>query len=61
MPLGEKKKCINWVTLDSGINVAPWKNIAPGTFGKNNKHTLESGINVHPWINVAPWKIWQKE
>ena len=26
------------ITLDSGINVAPWINVAPGTFGKNNKH-----------------------
>ena len=26
-------------TLESGINVPPWINIAPGTFGKNNKHS----------------------
>ena len=24
-------------TLESGINVAPWINIAPGKFGKKNK------------------------
>ena len=27
-------------TLESGINVPPWINIAPGTFVKNNKHSL---------------------
>ena len=26
-------------TLESGINVPPWINIAPGTFGKNNKYS----------------------
>ena len=26
-------------TLESGINVAPWINIAPGKFGKKNKHS----------------------
>ena len=26
-------------TLESGINVPPWINIAPGTFGKNNRHS----------------------
>ena len=26
-------------TLDSGIKVAPWINVAPGTFVKNNKHS----------------------
>ena len=31
-------------TLDSGINVPPWINVAPGTFGKNNKHSL---LNKH--------------
>ena len=34
----------NWLwsyksTLDSGINVAPWINVAPGTFGKNNERS----------------------
>ena len=27
------------ITLESGINVPPWINIAPATFGKNNKHS----------------------
>ena len=26
-------------TLESGINVAPWINVAPGKFGKKNKHS----------------------
>ena len=26
-------------TLESGINVAPWINIAPGKFGKKNKRS----------------------
>ena len=26
-------------TLESGINVAPWKNVAPGKFGKKNKRS----------------------
>ena len=26
-------------TLESGINVSPWLNIAPGKFGKKNKHS----------------------
>ena len=26
-------------TLESVINVAPWINIAPGKFGKKNKHS----------------------
>ena len=34
-----KKKASIYTTLDSGINVAPWINVAPGTFGKNNKHS----------------------
>ena len=40
-------------TLESGINIPPWINIAPGTFGKNNKH---SPLNKH-----SRWKIWPKE
>ena len=27
-------------TLESGINVAPWINIAPGKFGKKNQRSL---------------------
>ena len=27
----------NLYTLESGINVAPWINIAPGKYGKKNK------------------------
>ena len=26
-------------TLDSGIDITPWINVAPGTFGKNIKHS----------------------
>ena len=26
-------------TLESGINIAPWINIAPGKFGKKNKRS----------------------
>ena len=58
------------VTLDSGISVAPWINVAPGTFGKNNKHSpLKKRIPLHQitefqtflWItlfnnDVAPGK-----
>ena len=36
-------------TLESGINVPSWINLAPGTFGKT--------INIAPWINVAPSQI----
>ena len=28
---------VKTTTLESGIDVAPGKNVAPGTFGKNNK------------------------
>jgi hypothetical protein len=28
-----------FLTLDSGINVAPGIRVAPGTFGKNIKHS----------------------
>ena len=27
-------------TLDSGIDVAPWINVAPGTFGNNINHSF---------------------
>ena len=61
-------------TLDSGISVAPWINVAPGTFGKNNKHSpLKKHIPLHQitefwtflWItlfnkDVAPGKKIQK-
>ena len=30
---------LNKTTLESGINVAPWKNIAPGKFVKKSKRS----------------------
>ena len=33
--ISESEVTIN--TLESGINVAPWINVAPGKFGKKNK------------------------
>ena len=30
---------ISKATLESGINVPPWINVAPGTFGKNNRRS----------------------
>ena len=30
---------LNNLILDSGISVAPWINVAPETFGKNNKYS----------------------
>ena len=31
--------CGKSTTLESGINIPPWINVAPGKFGKNNKHS----------------------
>ena len=59
------------LTLDSGLSVAPWINLAPGTIGKNNKHSpLKKHIPLNQitefwtflWItlfnkDVAPKKI----
>ena len=45
----ERKKPFN--TLESGINIPPWINIAPGTFDKKNKH---SPLNKRsPLLKVA--------
>ena len=41
-PLGminDTKDKVNPYTLESGINVPPWINVAPGKFGKKNKHS----------------------
>ena len=51
-------------TLDSGINVAPWINVAPGIFGKKNKHIPLHQITelwIFLWItlfnkDIAPGK-----
>ena len=46
------------LTLDSGISVAPWINVAPGTFGKNNKHSpLKKHIPLHQITEFKPF-LW---
>ena len=37
--IGSNKKIEAIRTLDSGIDITPGKNIATGTFGKNNKRS----------------------
>ena len=36
-------------TLESGINVAPWINIAPGKFGKKNKRSPIYNLYLYYW------------
>ena len=50
-----------YTTLESGINVAPWINVAPGKFGKKNKfsHIYTVYLNYLNGIRneaVAPGK-----
>ena len=34
-------------TLESGINVPPWINVAPGKFGKNNKFSPNYTLHLY--------------
>ena len=46
------------VTIESGINIAPWINVAPGTFGRNNKHSpLKKHIPLHQMIDFRTF-LW---
>jgi hypothetical protein len=39
-------------TLESGINVAPWINVAPGKFGKKNKHSPIYTLYLYSTLSI---------
>ena len=45
-------------TLESGINVAPWINLAPGKFGKKNKHSPIYTLYLY-YLNRL-YEVWNK-